>query len=155
MEDIKLQSAKIHSFQEEKAINEQIDQLKEIADERELEQGIRLENRNPKAIDAKIAELEKLKRAHGVPQLSPVERSRALKEVEMLTEDLQKDMPTWDEYVSLTPKHGARYTALVRKIVSWENDPVRRQKVQRWKTLRRLIEPNDPMAASTMYLFPQ
>jgi len=155
MEPVKLQSTKILSPHEEKAIAENIEHLKEVRDEKEIVQGVTLENRDPAEIDRKIAELERIKRAHSAPILSPKERERAIREMDMLTDDLRRDMPTWDEYVGLTPKHGARYTSLVRKIVQWEADPVRRQKVERWKTLRRLIEPEDPQYSNTTYLFPQ
>lgn len=155
MEPVKLQSAKILSANEEKAINEKIGQLREIQNEKEVVQGVNFESSDPKAIDAKIAELEKIKREQGVPALSGKEKDRVVSELAMLEQDLQKDMPTWDEYVGLTPKAGPRYTSLVRKIYNWEKDPVRRQKIQRWKTLRRVLTPDDPTAASTMYLFPQ
>lgn len=153
--ETKLQSAKVLTAQEEKNIDQRIEALKNVRDEKEVIQGVNFESPDQAAVEQQIAELEKIKQTHGVPQLSAVERQRAVKEIELLEADLRKDMPTWDEYVGLTPKHGARYTKLVRKIVEWEKNPIRRQKVQRWKTLRRLIEPEDPLAASTMYLFPQ
>lgn len=153
--DTKLQSAKVLTAQEEKNLDSQIESLKNFRDEKEIMQGVTFEASDPEVLDAQIKELERIKRSHGVTPLTAVDRTRALNELKMLEEDLRKDMPTWDEYVSLTPKHGARYTALVRKIVRWEQDAIRRQKIQRWKQLRRLVEPDDPLAASTMYLFPQ
>ncbi len=155
MEPIKLGSAKVLSGNEEKAINQRIDQLKEIVNEKEIVQGVNFEAQDVKPIEKQIADLEKIKREQGVPALSAKEKDRVFNEERMLREDLQKDMPTWDEYVGLTPKSGARYSTLVRKIYNWERDPVRRQKVQRWKMLRRMMEPEDPQFASTMYLFPQ
>lgn len=155
MEPVKLQSANILSANAEKAIEQKIEQLKELRDEKEIVQGVNFEAKDPKAIERKIAELEKVKREQGVPQISSKERDRAVAEIKLLQDDLRQDMPTWDEYVGLTPKAGARYTSLVQKIVKWEQDPIRKQKVQRWKTLRRILEPDNPMASSMTYLFPQ
>lgn len=155
MEPVKLQSAKVLSSQEEKNIDQRIDSLKEIREGKEVVQGLNYEIKDTAAIDQRIAELERVKSMHGAPEISPKERDRAVAELKLLEEDLRKDMPTWDEYVSLTPKSGSRYTRLVQKIFKWETNPVRRQKIQRWKTLRRLLDREDPTAASTVHLFPQ
>ena len=155
MDRVELGSAKTLSSNEERGINDRIKQLEEIKNEGEIVQGVNYESKDPKAIEAKIAELEKIKREQGAPPLSLKERDRVTHEIKMLTEDLQKDMPTWDDYVGLTPKSGSKYSSLVRKIYNWERDPVRRQKVQRWKMLRRALEPEDPTFSSTMHLFPQ
>lgn len=155
MDQVKLQSAKVLTPQEERSIDQNIASLTELKDEKEIVQGVNYEAKDVESIDRRIKELQRLKQMHGVPIISPKERERVQKELTLLEDDLRKDMPSWEVYVGLTPKDGARYTSLVRKIVKWESDPVRRQKVQRWKTLRRLLEPEDPTASSTMYLFPQ
>lgn len=153
--DVKLQSAKLLSPGEEKSIDQTISDCKDILDEKELMQGVNFEAKNKAEIQKKISDLEQLKRTHGLPELSDGERQKVSKELEALEAKLQVGMPTWDEYVGLAPKHGPRYTALVTKIQKWEADPVRRQMVLRWKTLRRLRDPHDPQAGNTMYLFPQ
>lgn len=153
--EMKLPTSKIISHAEEKALDKQLEGLKDIRDEKELMQGVSYEARDRGAVEAKIKELEQIKATHGAPELSAVERDRAFKELKGLEDDLHQGMPTWDEYISLTPKHGARYTALVKKIVQWEGDAVRRQKIARWRTLRRVLDPNDDQADAMLYLFPQ
>lgn len=153
--EIPLQSSKILSPGEEKAIDKKINELKDIRDGVELMQGVNYETKDKAGVIKEIGKLESERSSHSLLELSDTDRIRALKELKVLQDDLQKGMPTWDQYVSLTPKHGPRYTALVRQIVLWESDPIRRQKVQRWKTLRRLVDPQDEQAANVMYLFPQ
>lgn len=153
--EVKLQSSKILSHTEEKKLDEQIESLKDIRDEKELMQGVSFEARDRSAVEARIRELEQVKATNGAPELSAAERDKALKELKALEEDLQRDMPTWDEYNTLNPKHGARYTSLVKKIVKWGDDVVRRNKIVRWKMLRRVLDPHDETADQILYLFPQ
>lgn len=154
MSDLTLDSAKILTHKEEQNIDKEIRTLEDIRDEVEVTQGVNFEARNKGLIEAKIRELQAAKSMHSVPRLSDKDRSHAEQECKVLEADLQRDMPSWQIYASSTPKDGARHTALVTKIYNWEHSPVRRQKVMRWKKLRRMIDPENPKADSTMYLFP-
>lgn len=154
MSDPKLESAKILTHKEEQNIDKEIKNLEDIRDEVEVTQGVNFEARNKGLIESKIRDLRAVKSNHAIPRLSDKERTQAEQECKILEADLQRDMPTWQVYAGSTPRDGARHTALVTKIYNWEHDPVRRQKVMRWKRLRRMIDPENPKSDSTMYLFP-
>lgn len=155
MSNVPMQNAKILSIGEEKAIDKAVNDLKDIRDEVEIAQGVNFEAKNKGDINKKIADLERIKRNHSVPQLSDGERQKALTELRDLEVDLRRDMPTWRNYERSRPQDGAAHHAMVRLIVKWEGDALRRAKVQRWKTLRRLTNPDDPQASNVMYLFEQ
>lgn len=149
------QNPKVLSPGEEKAIDSTLEDLKNVRDGVEIMQGVNFESRSQDQVDKKIADLERVKRNFGLPELSQNDKMRAERELELLTADLQKDMPSWGEYYSSRPQDGARHTFMVHKIVKWDADPIRRQKVQRWKILRRMVHRDDPQASNVMYLFKQ
>lgn len=144
-------------FMEDKSLRERKGVLEDMRDNVEVTQGVQHEVSNKKAITEELGRIEKTLANHSVAEmdLSKDERSQIEKEEEALRVDLQKDMPTWTEYSTLTPKHGARYQLLVQKIGKWNVDHTRRSKIMRWKTLRRLLDPHNPKADSTIFLFPQ
>ncbi len=148
---------KVLTGHEEKALRDKVRELEDVRDGVEVVQGLALETKDKPGIEKEITRLKGALQAHSVAEidLSPAEKMAVEKELAELTAFLQKDMPTWGEHYGLHPRDGARYHALVAQIVQWEADPIRRGKVARWKTLRRLRDPHNPKASSTMYLFPQ
>lgn len=144
-------------YNEEKSLREEAQRLRDIKDGVEVTQGVQYEAKDNAAVATRLKQVEATLSARSVTEmdLSPEDRRRAMNEEVALREDLQKDMPTWKEYSRLSPRDGAVYTNLVNKIAKWDADPIRRQKIRRWKTLRRLLDPHNPKSDSTVHLFPQ
>ena len=155
MADVQLQASKILTPAEEKELDKTIGDLKDIRDNKELAQGINFEVKDKASLDKKISNLEKIRQENSLPRLDKSDIEKVQREFDLLQSDLRRGMPTWSEYEGMRPHHGARFAALVKQIVKWEEDPIRRQKIARWKTLRRLLNPDDADAGNTMYLFPQ
>jgi len=142
------------SLKEEQVLEKQRDDLQDILDETEIVQGVKNEVKNPEAVKKEIQRLEQTLK-HKVQPAVGNERIQIERQLKALTLDLQKGMPTWNEYVNTKKRDGMRFTHLKRLIMKWETDPVRRQKVATWKNLRRRLDPSDPQIADMMYLFPQ
>lgn len=149
--------SKVLGYHEEKALKERSRELADVRDNVEVAQGVGFETKDKGAVQKEIKRVESVLSAQSASEidLSPSEKSQVEKEEAMLKAELQKDMPTWREYVSLTPRDGSRYSMLVNKIVQWNQNPERQAKVRRWQTLRRVLDPHNPKASSTVHLFPQ
>lgn len=139
---------------EERALDQQIQEAEDQLDEVERKQGINYTTENREATENKLRELRKVRASRAVVEASGREREKIEAEANAIRSELQKDMPSWAEYSMTTRKDGPKYIRLKNLIVKWELDPVRRQKVSRWKYLRRRLDPSDPQIANTMYLFP-
>jgi hypothetical protein len=148
-------AGKTLSYGEEKALRERIQDLKDAQGGKELVQGVNMSSPNLARNRAELQRLQNILNSQGVSQLSKKELDEAEKEEKVLRDDLQKGMPSWDRYVQSRPKDGPRHDKIVEWIVDSDADPIRQQKVKRWKSLRRHINPNDPKFSHTNRLFPE
>lgn len=149
--------SKTLTHQEEQSLRQRAKELEDVRDGVEVTQGVNYEVKDKASIQKEIRRINDTLSAQSIAEIdmTPAEKIRIEEEEKILRADLQKDMPTWKEYVSLTPRDGSRFTMLVNKIVGWNKDRVRSSKIQRWKTLRRLLDRENPKADSTVHLFPQ
>lgn len=142
------------SYGEEVDLKRRIQDHKDSLGGKELMQGVNLSAPNVANAKKEIKKLETILNSQGIGEISDKERAEIEKEERLLREDLQKGMPSWDTYQGSRPQHGPRHDKLVDWIVRTNADPVRQQKIRRWKTLRRHLDPHNPKASHVMYLFP-
>lgn len=147
-------AGKTLSFGEQKWIEQRIQELKDARGGKELIQGVNFESPNKKMVDREIAKFESVLATQGIHPVSDSEKVEKEKEKKLLEEDLRKGMPRWDVYAGSVPKDGARHDKIVNWISDSNNDPVRQQKIRRWKTLARQLDPDHPKASHVMNLFP-
>lgn len=148
-------AGKTLSYGEQKALEARIQDLKDAQGGKELVQGVSMSSPNAAKNRAELQRLQNILNSQGVSQLSKKELDEAQKEEKILLEDLRIGMPRWDQYVNSRPKDGPRHDKIVEWIVENDADPIRQQKVRRWKSLRRHINPNDPKFSHTNRLFPE
>jgi len=148
---------KVLSVGEEKALNQTIDDLKKMRDGAELNdmQGVNFEISDKASVQKKIDDLEKIRRNHSAQNYSSRDRQSIMAELNALTLELQEGMPTWTQYISSRPQHGPGHQKMVAWVLKTQADPIRQQKINRWKTLRRAAFPDDPQASNVMYLYPE
>lgn len=143
------------SYGEEKDLDKRIQDVRDSLGGKEVMQGVNMNAPNVQLARKKLQQLEAIKTSQGVGELSDKEKTKIEEEEKLLREDLQKGMPSWDEYERSRPKDGPRHHRLVDWIVRSDADPVRQQKIRRWKTLRRYLDPHNSRAAHTENLFKQ
>jgi hypothetical protein len=139
---------------EEAVIRKKIRDLEDILNEAEIVQGVNHKASNKQAIQAEKQRLEHILLTRSVQEATGNDRLAIEREVKALQEDLQKGMPSWNEFMNTTRKHGMNYVKLRNWILKCESDPERRRKIERWKYLKRRLDPTDPDASNTMQLFP-
>lgn len=143
------------SYGEQKALEFRIQDLKDAQGGKELAQGVNMTSPNAAKNRAELKRLEGILSSQGVGKISDKELAEVEKEEKILREDLQKGMPTWDRFAQSRPKDGPRHDKLVEWISISDADPIRSQKVRRWKNLRRHINPYDPKFSHVNKLFPE
>lgn len=148
-------AGKTLSYGEQKALVDKIQDLKDASGGKELVQGVNMSSPNVQKNRQELRRLEGILSSQGIFEISAKERTAIEAEEKLLREDLQKGMPSWDRYVASRPKDGPRHDKMVSWITQTDGDPIRSQKVRRWKTLRRYLFPLDPKASHTMHLFPE
>lgn len=137
------------STKEEKVLDDKIKSLKDMRDGVEIEQGVSFEVKNKAALDQEISKMENIRQMNSISEVGEAEKGKYMREVKLLEEDLQRGAPTWEQYERSRPHDGPSHNAIVNWIVATQADKVRNQKVQRWKTLRRLLG----LPSNTMFLF--
>jgi hypothetical protein len=148
-------TGKTLTYGAQKDLERRIDDLKDALGGKEVVQGVNVTSPNIALAKKRINQLEGLLSSQGVGKISDKEREDAEKECKLLETDLRKGMPTWDQYVGSRPKDGPRHDKMVDWITQTNADPLRQQKIQRWKSLRRHLYPENPKASHVMYLFPE
>jgi len=143
------------SHGEEQALDRQIGDLQKQVDSVEIDQGLNHQAPNRVNTQRRIQELRRIRETRSVREAVGREREQVEREIKSLTEELQKGMPNWKEYAFTRKKDGPVYNQLKQWIIKSETDPVRRQRIQRWKHLKRRLDPKDPYIASTTRLFPR
>lgn len=143
------------SYGEQKNLEAKIQELEDAQGGKELVQGVNMSSPNIQKNRREIQRLRSILATRGVGEVSAKEKSDAEKEEAILREKLQKGMPSWDRYQQSRPKDGPRHDKIVNWIVEADADVNRRQMIDRWKTLRRIINPHDPKAAHVNNLFPE
>jgi len=143
------------SHSEEESLDRQIGDLQKQVDEKEIEQGLNHQAPNKVNVQRRISELRRIRETRSVREAVGREREQVEMELQSLTVELQKGMPTWKEYAFTRKKDGPVYNQLKQWIIKAETDLIRRQRIVRWKYLRRRIDPTDPYIASTTRLFPR
>lgn len=148
------QTPKHLSFAEEQSLNQKIQNLEDAKDGVELKnaQGVTTETKDPKAINAQLAHLKKIKEAQTVERAVGAERDKLEKEEALLRARLDPKM-SWDEYSMTQRKHGMRYQRLVQQIGKWNSDQQYQTDMKRWKYVRRRLDPDDPNVSNVMHLF--
>lgn len=147
-------SGKTLSYGEQKALESKIQELKDAKGGKEVVQGVNIGAPNVQVLDRQVKRLEAVLSSQGVGEISDKEREKYVLEEKALKEDLRKGMPTWTQYANSRPKDGPRHDRIVEWIGRSNKDPVRQQKIRRWKTLARHLNPFDPKASHTNRLFP-
>lgn len=149
-------SRKILSFQEEKAIKDKVHQLEDNIKGKEIQQGVKVEPRDIKALEAKLRGMREVLNQGGAVRLEGRERVHAEMEIKRLEEEIKKmwggSIPSYDEHW-MTAKAGIRYRSYVNKLVFLNSSRKYAELVRRWKYLRRRLEPQDSRIDSTMHLF--
>ena len=143
------------SYGEEHSLDRQIGDLQNQIDGKEIDQGLNHQAPNRASVQKRIDQLQRIRETRSVHQVVGRERDQVEMQIKSLTAELQKGMPTWREYAFTRKKDGPVYNQLKQWIIKSEQDPVRKQKIARWKYLRRCIDPSDPYIASTTRLFPK
>lgn len=141
------------SYGEQVDLERRIQDTKDSLNGKELMQGVNVNAPNFKLARKKLEQLESILSSQGVGEVSGPEREKIEKEERLLREDLQKDMPSWETYVGSRPKDGPRHDKIVTWINQSNSDPVRQQKIRRWKSLRRYLDPHNPKASHVNNLF--
>mgnify|MGYP001594941963 CR=1 FL=1 len=146
------------SYKEEKDIDDKIKYLEDVRDEVEVQQGVKHEAKDSKAIENKLNSLKKIKEAQGVSQVEGRERLKVEKESEQLMDRIRQKwggkIPSYNEYWMRPKEGGIKYLRLVDKIYSLNKDREYHALVTRWKTLQRMLDPTDPHASNTLKFFP-
>lgn len=142
------------SYGEQKNLEAKIQEIEDALGSKELVQGVNMNTPNRQKNVQELKRLKGILASQGVSQVSDKEKKDYEKEEELLRQDLQKGMPSWDKYQGSRPKDGPRHDKVVDWVVRSNEDIVRQQKIRRWKTLRRHIDPSNPKAAHVMHLFP-
>lgn len=142
------------SLAEEKAIEDKINYLEQVKDRVEIGglQGVEHQVKDEKALDENLARLRNIRDTHKVERVTGKEREAVEKEARVLFEKLDPKM-TWGEYMNTKRRDGMPYLRLVRTIQKWETDQRRIADLERWKSLQRRLEPEDPHISSFMQLF--
>lgn len=148
------QTKKVLSLAEEAKLDESLDYLKSVREGEEAGgiQGVNHQVQDRKALEARIAELERVKESMGAQEVTGTEREAFLKEQKSLEEKLNPGM-TWEEYSKTKPQDGIRYRNLVHQIGRWNSDQNRHRLIERWRYVSRSLNPTDPEATNTMRLF--
>lgn len=142
------------SLNEEQSLDRQIGDLEKQVEGTEIRQGLNHQAPNKANVQKKIAHLRRIRETRSVRKAVGREREQIEMEIQQLKSELQKGMPTFKEYSFTRKKDGPLYNELVQWIVKSEKDPERVRKVNRWKYLRRRLDPTNPRIASTTLLFP-
>lgn len=145
------------SFNEEKDINSKIEYLEDVKDGVEIQQGVKPEVKDTKMLEAKLKHLKVIKEKYGVTRVEGRERIQAEKEVQKL-EDRMKTFwggrfPTFKEHWIKPKDGGIGYIRYVEQIRKNNASPEYNGLVTRWKTLKRMINPEDPHASNTLQLY--
>jgi len=143
------------SLGEEQSLDRQIGDLEKQVDGKEIAQGLKHEAPNRANTQKRIAELRRIRETRSVRKAVGPERDSVEMELNKLTTELQVGMPTWKEYAFTRKKDGPVYNQLKQWIIRAETNPERRQRIVRWKYLRRRLDPSDPYISSTTRLFPK
>lgn len=147
-------SGRTLSYGEQKSLESKIQDHKDALGGKEVLQGLNVNSPNVVVSRREIKRLEGILSSQGIGEISEEERGKIAVELKALTADLQKGMPSWDRYISSRPKDGPRHDRMINWINTTNADPVRQQKIKRWKTLRRYLDPHNPKASHVMHLFP-
>ena len=143
------------SHSEEQSLDRTIGDLNKQIDKTEISQGLNHAAPNKENVQKRIAELRRIRETRSVRKAVGREREQVEMEIKKLTEELQKGMPTWKEYSFTRKKDGPVYNQLKQWIIGSETNPLRKQRIARWKYLKRRLDPTDPYIASTTRLFPK
>lgn len=82
----------------------------------------------------------------GMPdRMSGPTRDKLAKEAALLSEEIKRGMPTKDEMI-----HPQKHPGAIRKNQMWEKN--NRQKIERWKMIKRTLEHDDPGASNVEIL---
>lgn len=149
------------NYGEEQSIKERIQDIDDalLGREHPSAQGVNFSSPNAGLARRKKQELESILKSQGVRDISAKEHDEMEKECRMIEEKIQTfpnhKMPTWDQYIGSNPKGGFRHDKLVEWCGWFNSNPQIRQLVQRWKSLKRHLEPHDPRASHMNRLFPE
>lgn len=148
---------RVLSWKEEDFLNQRAKDLEHSLHSKELQQGVNFEHRDKALLEKKLSELKSIKNRYGATRLDGQDRVKAEMELKRLETAIAQKwggrVPTYQEYW-VTPKLGGiRYMTLVNKIAKLNADPEYSAYVQRWKYVRRRMEPEDRLIDSTLHLF--
>lgn len=142
------------SVAEERNIDSQMQETQDTIDGVEIAHGVDRIALDKKKLREKLAYLRRVKETRGIRRVEGRERAAVEAEEKVLRLDLQKGMPTWKIYSRTKRQDGPTYVKLVDWILKSEQDPRRRRNIQRWRSLRRMLEPENVRFASVIFLFP-
>ena len=144
------------SLSEENALDEKIRTLMDERDGVEVVQGLtHIAKRSKEVINRDISHLMQVKKMRGVVRAEGKEREEITKEIKSIEERVQVDMPNLNTFQNTGRKHGTAYLKLKRWCDIKNSDEKFKRLVERWKSLRRRLEPEDTDIANVMYLFPE
>jgi hypothetical protein len=142
------------SYSEEQALQREKKMLEDVRDEVEIRQGIKHEVQDEAAVEERIKAIDKTLEK-SADRATGAERGELEKREKELRAYLQKDSATWNDHTRLRPSDGIRYSEYVDGLVTQMKDPHRARLVEEWKGIRRRLDPENPRASDTRYLFRQ
>ena len=153
-------SGRVLGYAEQKALKEKAEYLESVLDRSEIKQGVNFDVKDEQLVKANLARTKQILSTQGATQVSGSERTKLEREIREIQDRLRAGwegvpaIPTWDQY-QVHPKDGIRYANMRDTIVRWEQNALRKRLVRRWKSLKRMLYPDDPSASNTMHLFPR
>lgn len=149
-------SNRVLSYAEDKYLAEKEKQMEQDLSRKEISQGVNWEPRDEKLLTKKLADVKAIRSKFATERLEGKDRARAEKEISLIEQAIAKKwggrIPSHTEYWMRPKEGGIRYLNLVDSIVRNNSDREYAGLIQRWKFLRRSLEPNDRRIDNTMHL---
>lgn len=154
------QGGRVLGYAEQKALEEKAQHLENVLERSEIKQGVNYDVKDEQLIKDNLIRTKKILQMQGAVRIGGEERRKLEKECREIQDRLRAGwegvpaIPSWDQY-QVHPKEGIRYANMRDTIVKWEQNPLRKRLVRRWKALKRMLYPDEASAANTMHLFPK